>query len=53
MIRKGEFVIIFGISGGGKTTLLNIMGTIDKPTKGDLKLLDTCLFLLAVLLLLV
>ena len=25
--------MIFGSSGGGKTTLLNIMGTIDKPTK--------------------
>lgn len=25
--------MIVGTSGGGKTTLLNIMGTIDKPTK--------------------
>jgi len=37
-IKRGEFVCIFGTSGGGKTTLLNIMGTIDKPTKGELKL---------------
>jgi putative ABC transport system ATP-binding protein len=35
-IKKGEFVCIFGTSGGGKTTMLNIMGTIDKPTKGEL-----------------
>jgi putative ABC transport system ATP-binding protein len=35
-IKKGEFVIILGTSGGGKTTMLNIIGTIDKPTKGDL-----------------
>lgn len=34
-IKEGEFVIILGTSGGGKTSLLNIMGTIDKPTKGD------------------
>jgi len=37
-IKKGEFVVVFGTSGGGKTTLLNICGTIDKPTKGELKL---------------
>lgn len=35
-IHKGEFIVILGKSGGGKTSMLNIMGTIDKPTKGDL-----------------
>jgi putative ABC transport system ATP-binding protein len=35
-IKRGEFVVILGKSGGGKTSLLNIIGTIDKPTKGDL-----------------
>jgi len=40
-ILKGEFVCIFGTSGGGKTTMLNIMGTIDKPTKGELRLCGT------------
>jgi len=34
-VKEGEFIVILGTSGGGKTTLLNIMGTIDKPTKGD------------------
>lgn len=34
-IKEGEFVVVLGTSGGGKTTLLNIIGTIDKPTKGD------------------
>lgn len=29
---------IFGTSGGGKTTMLNIIGTIDKPTKGEMNL---------------
>jgi len=37
-IKRGEFVCIFGTSGGGKTTMLNIMGTIDKPTKGELRI---------------
>lgn len=32
-IKQGDFVIILGNSGGGKTSLLNILGTIDKQTK--------------------
>lgn len=39
-IAKGEFLIIFGTSGGGKTTLLNIIGTIDAPSRGDVKVFD-------------
>ena len=35
-IRRGEFVMLRGPSGGGKTTLLNIIGTIDKPTGGSI-----------------
>jgi putative ABC transport system ATP-binding protein len=35
-ITRGEFIIILGTSGGGKTSLLNILGTIDKPTKGEI-----------------
>eukprot|EP00756_Hemistasia_phaeocysticola_P065673 Hpha_TRINITY_DN8721_c0_g1::TRINITY_DN8721_c0_g1_i1::g.45374::m.45374/K02003/ABC.CD.A; putative ABC transport system ATP-binding protein len=35
-IYEGEFCVIYGTSGGGKTTLLNILGTIDLPTKGNL-----------------
>jgi len=37
-IRRGEFVMLRGPSGGGKTTLLNMLGTIDKPTKGTIEL---------------
>ena len=34
-IKAGEFVGIMGASGTGKTTLLNILSTIDNPTDGD------------------
>ena len=34
-VQDGEFITILGTSGGGKTTMLNIIGTIDKPSKGD------------------
>lgn len=39
-IKKGEFLTIFGTSGGGKTTMLNIIGTIDTPSRGDVKIFD-------------
>ncbi|KAJ3037778.1 ABC transporter AbcH.1 [Rhizophlyctis rosea] len=40
-IQRGEWVVIYGTSGGGKTSLLNIIGTIDKPTKGEVVVCDT------------
>lgn len=33
---RGEFVMIRGPSGGGKTTLLNLIGTIDSSSSGEL-----------------
>ena len=38
-IEQGDFIIILGNSGGGKTSLLNILGTIDKQTKVFLDLI--------------
>lgn len=36
LISEGEFVAIVGPSGCGKSTLLQLLGSLDRPSKGDL-----------------
>lgn len=37
-IKKGEFVSIMGPSGSGKSSLMNIIGCLDRPTEGTYSL---------------
>ena len=37
-IEKGKFVVILGPSGAGKSTLLNLIGGMDTPTMGSIKI---------------
>ncbi|MER5754189.1 ABC transporter ATP-binding protein [Streptomyces sp. NPDC002088] len=38
MVRRGEMLAIVGPSGSGKTTMLNIMGTLARPTSGTVRI---------------
>jgi putative ABC transport system ATP-binding protein len=40
-IEKGDFISIAGPSGSGKSTILNMIGCIDTPTEGRVRINDT------------
>lgn len=40
-VSPGEFVCISGRSGSGKSTMLNMLAGLEKPTSGEIVILDT------------
>jgi lipoprotein-releasing system ATP-binding protein len=40
-LRRGEITAIVGPSGAGKSTLLHILGTLDRPDRGQVRIDDT------------
>jgi putative ABC transport system ATP-binding protein len=46
-INQGEFVAITGASGSGKSTMMNLVGCLDIPTRGEIFLDDTAISLLS------
>lgn len=46
-VARGEFVSLMGASGSGKSTCLNLLGCLDRPTQGEQRFLGTAIGALA------
>ena len=46
-VERGELLAIMGVSGVGKSTLLHILGTLDRPTAGELSIAGVDVFRLS------
>jgi len=40
-IAQGKFIVILGASGSGKSTMLNMLGCMDRPTSGKIRFNET------------
>lgn len=40
-LHRGDFAVLLGPSGAGKTTTLNLLGCLDRPSGGELRIGDT------------
>ena len=40
VIREGDYLAVMGASGSGKSTAMNILGCLDRPTQGSYRLND-------------